>query len=276
MNVLAQKFLRRINWVCLYGFLALGCMTSASELLIASSQKVAGAPQLDFVLNEDYLVFQIIAKGPIEEGYDSSVIQKLRKEVKKISSHLFQELQNEKNISPEVVKTAGFQKKYGPFFKKIKRYGRYKILKQETADYLFASLVEWNDHLEQSTAFIKKFSGLNTVAKIKIYFIHPTIGSDGAIKNNILSLGVRPEFANHFTIKIWSKLIRQQMGNDQASLAANQLLTENDLRFHLNQDSYLPLRGESSLLPLMNKNLVTWDEYKKSPTNLNNFVHKIR
>ena len=276
MNVLVQKFLRRTIWFCLYVFFTLGCFTSASELFISAPKKIAGAPQLDFILNEDYLAFQIVARGPIEEGHDSSVIQKLRKQAKKINSHLFQELQNEKNLSPEVVKTASFQKKYGSYLKKLKRYGRYKVLKQQTADYLFASLVEWNEHIEQSTIFIKKYSGFTIADKIQIYFTHPTIGSDGEIQNNILSLGVRPQFDHNFTVKIWSKLIRQRMTKDPASLVANQLLTENDLRFQLNQDSYLPLRGDASLLPLMNRSLMAWDEYKKAPTDLNNFAKKIR
>jgi hypothetical protein len=41
------------------------------------------APRLDFILNEDYLILQIIAKGQ-----DSSIIQKLRKQVKKYESYL--------------------------------------------------------------------------------------------------------------------------------------------------------------------------------------------
>lgn len=261
----------------LFNFLVLfNVKILAAELILNQQNQKHSLPQLFFVFNENYFLSQILTKGPQEEGNDSRYLQIFRKKAKKINQQLYNNLTSEMSRSFNVVMTKQFENKYLNYFFKLKKIGEYKILKRQTLDYMLSCLVEWNKNVEKSTLFIKEYSGFNFDNKMKIYFTHPTTGEDTYLNSKVFVLGLRPKFSNYFTAHIWSIFIKSRMQSDSlASIVANQLLTENDLRYYLNNDSYLPLQGNVRLVELMNKNLNLWNDYKKSPTNLNYFARKI-
>jgi hypothetical protein len=65
------------------------------------------------------------------------------------------------------------------------------------------------------------------------------------------------------------------MAFDDVSHSVNQLLTDNDLRVELGDKSLYPLQGHPALEGTMEKIMPAWQEYKKNPTNLNDFVRSL-
>lgn len=103
----------------------------------------------------------------------------------------------------------------------------------------------------------------------------PSAGEAQNIQEKILSFGAWPIFNNYFTVYIWHEIVHFHINLDDTSHAVNQLLTDNELRVFLNDDKFFPLRGHQNSKDGMKKSLRNWEQYKKSPTNLNVLVKSL-
>ena len=253
-------------------------MTNAQDVIISSEAKIRGAPRVDFILSDEYLITYAIASKTPKSVKFSNDLYKLKKIAKKIDPMTYRQFQQHRSLSVEVITSPVFIKSNFNFFDKVKRTQEYKIIKDQTLTYMKDGISNWESNLIKSTEFMNRYSGFNFDINVRAYITHPSL-ANGRVQNTqekILSFGAWPTFDNYFTIYIWHEILHFYMNKDKISHAVNQLLTDNDLRLHLGGGKLLPFQGHPDLFEIMKTNLNKWEIYKKSPTNLNKFVVQLK
>lgn len=252
-------------------------IADATEFTLTSKVAVIGAPRLNLILNEDYLITHTLIKARSRGMYSEDIVafQNLAWDLDKT---MYRQLQ--KNAASELnamSSDAAFLETYSKFFSQLKNTPEYKLVLKETQDYIYESLAEWDTNLEKSTSFMLQYSGFNFNYDVYAYITHPAVANGRMLskKEKKLSFGTWPTFKNYFTVYIWHEIIHFHMEFDETSHAVNQLLTDNQLRVFFNGGTLVPLEGHKQLMDIMEKNLDKWEEYKKSPTDLNSLVKKI-
>lgn len=263
--------------ICIVILFQSSLFAQAENLSIEADVSLENGPRLKLVLNEEYLITHLLAKKVSAQNLAAKDVIAVQKLALKMDPTTYRQFQNYKDPSIELTTSPIFLSSFATFFNRIKQTTEYKLIKKQTIDYMNVSLLEWNQNLEKSTVFIKKYSGFNFNYSVTVYITHPAVGNGEAqnIQEKIIAFGAKPTFNNYFTVYIWHEIIHLQMNLDKTSHAANQLLTDNDLRVFLNGDHLFPLQGHQNLIGIMKKNLKKWAQYKKSPSNLNIFVKNI-
>lgn len=246
---------------------------TSAEVFSYQTQTLPGSPAIDLILDDNYLVLYTLGRSTAQ-GHLSDDVVKFQDFAWDLNQPLYREIRNLKYGSVEALLQATREEEIQNFINILINSDEYKAVRNQTRSYIESSIDEWNKNLEISTAFIKKYSGFDLNKKIRLYITHPAVGN-GRMQNrnkNIISFGAWPTFDNYFTVYVWHEIMHLYMGLDDISHATNQLLTDNDLRVHLNHEALYPLQGHEALKPLMFKLLPWWRAYKKSPTSLNDFV----
>lgn len=245
----------------------------AEDFVLQSQAKVEGAPSVKLILNEEYMIAHAIFKGNqfIADDPDMYAFQVI---AWKIDQDAFNSLTDYRESSPEAFSSDEFKKKYEGFFSKLKKSSEYTVLKEQVIKYMSESIKEWDLNLPLTTSFMKYYSGFAFDHEANVYITHPYWGN-GRMHNaqkKIISFGATPDFKNYFTVYIWHEILHFHMPITHESHVVNQLLTDNDLRVYLGGGDLLPLKGHDNLIPAMTRSLPAWQEYKKNPTNLNEFA----
>ncbi|MEK6628607.1 MAG: hypothetical protein AABY53_08265 [Bdellovibrionota bacterium] len=260
--------------------LSLCLVAEAAEFKLTSRVVVLGAPRLNLILNEEYLITHTLVKARSKGKYSEDVVA-FQNLAWNMNEAAYRQLRQE-GFSSELnamSSNADFLKTYSQFFNLLKNTPEYKLILKEVQDYMSESLYEWDTNLEKSVPFMLKYSGFTFNYDVYTYITHPAVGNGrnwgSLMGNKTITFGAWPTFANYFTVYIWHEIIHFYMESDEISHAVNQLLTDNQLRIFFNGGTLTPLEGHKDLMNIMEKNLDRWQEYKKSPTDLNLFVKQI-
>ena len=249
---------------------------NAENYVLEAKTDIIGAPTLRLILSEAYLITYTLSNIFPKARYSKEIIA-FQDMAKKLDPSTYQDLISYGNQSPELTSTPDFYNKFSDFFNTLIKTTEYNIIKQQTIEYMKVSFAEWKLNLESSTQFIQKYSGFSFNYEAHAYITHPDIGNGRmhSRKNKILSFGAIPAFKNYFTVYIWHEIIHFHMEPNKINHAVNQLLTDNDLRVYLGGGPLFPLEGHPDLMNIMKNNLGAWEQYKKSPSNLNIFAQEI-
>lgn len=194
-----------------------------------------------------------------------------------ISQTEYNKIRKQGGKSPDVIAGSEFHKAYEDYFNTLITTDEYLKIKEQTLAYMQDSIKEWDHNLERSTSIMSQYSGFSHNNSFNIYMTHPAVGNGQFYPDsaNVISFGAWPTFKNYFTVYIWHEILHFRMNRDDNSHAANQWLTDNELRVQLNNESLEPLQGHKNLIPIMRKNKDLWEQYKANPTNLNDFAKKM-
>lgn len=238
-----------------------------------------GAPKLNLILNEEYLITHTLIRSRANGKYAQNV-EAFQNLAWSLNEATYRQLrQGGSNSELHAMSSdADFLESYSQFFNLLKNTSEYKLILKETQEYMAESLTEWDTNLEKSAPFMLKYSGFTFNYDVYAYITHPAVGNGRSwhnVKSHNLTFGTWPTFENYFTVYIWHEIIHFHMESDKTSHAVNQLLTDNELRVFFNGGAVVPLQGHRDLMDIMEKNLDKWEEYKKSPTDLNSLVKEI-
>ncbi|MBY0554765.1 hypothetical protein K2P97_09565 [bacterium] len=264
--------LQSMSYLLLIGICTLGLTTTSAQVL-ASQAHSKGTPSVNLVMSDEYLITHAIGKSKAGGKQAEDVIA-FQNKAWEINKKEYNELRKLAFLNPDIIASSDFHKRFADYFNTLLVTPEYLKIKNQTLDYMNESLKEWNLNLERSTAIISRYSGFSDIGKFKVYITHPALGNGRFHREagNVISFGAWPTFKNYFTVYIWHEMIHSFMKSDDKSHAANQLLTDNELRAQLNKEAFEPLQGHKELIPLMKRNLKKWEKYKTNPTNLNDFV----
>lgn len=265
-----------IKALCIFLILSLGLVAEAAEFKLTSQVAILGAPKLNLILNDEYLITHTLIKARAYGKYASDV-EAFQNLAWSLNEAAYRQLRQEGYSSElkAMSSNADFLKTYSQFFNLLKNTPEYKLILKEVQDYMSESLSEWDTNLEKSAPFMLKHSGFTFNYDVYAYITHPAVGNGRSWhneKSHHLTFGTWPKFENYFTVYIWHEIIHFHMESDEVSHAVNQLLTDNELRVFFNGGKLVPLVGHRELMNLMENNLDKWEEYKKSPTDLNSLV----
>ncbi len=260
-------------------FLAISILSTtvaAKDFVLTSQKQLATAPVISLILNDIYLITYAITKSSAsgEQSRDVINFQNKAWETNKIVYNKIRKLGEKR---PDIIASNENLKTFERYFNSLIATDEYIIIKNQTLKYMQDCLTEWDLNLERSTSIINLYSGFELHKSFNIYITHPALGNGSFYPDsqNTISFGAWATFKNYFTVYIWHEIIHFYMELDEKSHAANQLLTDNELRVQLNNEALEPLQGHDSLIPLMRKNKDLWERYKAKPTNLNDFAERM-
>lgn len=268
--------------VLIYFILSLCLIANAAEFKLVSKATAVGSPKLTLNLNEDYFITHTLIRARAHGKYSEDVLA-FQTLAQNLNKDLYQKLQQDGSNSElqSITSNRDFLNTYSSFFNTLKNTPQYKLILKETKEYLQDSLNEWDHNLQKSTPFVLKYSGFDFSYAVNVYITHPAVGNGrnwGRLTGNkAITFGAWATFSNYFTVYMWHEIIHFHMQTDDTSHAVNQLLTDNELRVYLNPSEKMrPLEGHTALIPLMEKIFPLWEDYKKSPRDLNFLVKKLQ
>lgn len=253
-------------------------MTSFAEMAFVSNAKVAGAPQVRVVFHEMYFISYLLTKAAKPGKPSADIINRFREAARKKNKVSFDTIAGFADNLPDHVNHPLFLKTYSHYLSDLRLIPEYDKLVVETHKYIEESLKEWDSNAESSFKFMSRLSGFKFGFELNVYVTHPSIGNGKSIwreGEKAIQFGAVPTFKNYFTVYIWHEILHLHMDKGSISHAVNQLLTDNDLRVHLNGGKAESFEGHSNLFPLMKALESDWSAYKKSPTDLNLFVSSV-
>lgn len=243
-----------------------------AEVIHFETKSMAGAPTLDVILDDDYLIMYALSKSKASGQFSEDVV-KFQNYAWDLNQPLYRDIRKVKRNVFELVGAAK-EEKFKNFIQVLIQSEEYRTIRNQTISYIESAIKEWNNNLETSSIFVTRYSGFNLDRKVTVFITHPAVGN-GAIQDqnkSVIAFGAWPTFSNYFTVYVWHEILHTYMNFDDVSHAVNQLLTDNDLRVYLNNDNLYPLVGHDFLKKIMDDLMPQWIEYKKSPTDLNSFV----
>jgi hypothetical protein len=255
----------------------LSLISRADEFIISGRTDITWAPAVKFIIDDDYLITHVLAKATSSHGQFKADLVTFAKLAWRLDQEKVEKLSEYADCNPLWISRPEFLNEFANFLNTLKATPEYAVIKEETINYMKDSVEEWNSNLEKSVAFVTKYSGFSFNFGVTAYITHPGVGNGAMHDRNlkIISFGAVPDFPNYFSVYIWHEIIHTQMPYDDVSHSVNQLLTDNDLRVELGDKSLYPLQGHPALEGTMEKLMPAWQEYKKNPTNLNDFVRSL-
>lgn len=242
------------------------------------AQEKMPLPNVQFMINENYLVTHSLSKGAYGKYADDIVsLQNLAWDMDQTNYRTARSF-GKHNI--DIFDEAKIPVALLLFIKKVKATPEFKKVLIQTQDYLNESLKEWNENLSRSTTFMTSISGLDFIKGLPftVYITHPASGN-GTTWNKeqrLISFGSWATFPYYFTVYIWHEILHTYMERDDLAHSIIQLATDNALRELFNHVSYPPFEGHTYLFPTMTELLPSWYEYLKAPDSLLFFYERAK
>lgn len=242
---------------------------SADEIQLRADS-LQGGPRITFVINDNYLIGHALRRST----GNSDVVAFLNA-AWNLSEQSYNELRAMPDESPSAYAQPEFLQTHGAYIAEIKALPEFQKVRALTLEYMRQSVNEWNRNLSTSLPFMNRYAGFDFEREFKVYITEPSIGNGRAfVRDGNIAFGANAEFSGYFTVYIWHEILHFYLPLTDESHVPIQLLTDNDLRIYLGRGSLLPLQGHRSSKPAMMRALRAWREYKKSPTDLNDFVRR--
>src|SRR3989344_574209 len=206
------------------------------------------APKLDFVIDQDYLVFHSLSR---RIPSSSDLLFFLCREAYRISESTLELLR--KNYHPKIVLNIPLKDRTTEerdFVEKLKATAVYQAFLQQTYDYQRTVKAEWNANLETSLQFMQEKTGLPLDSNYTVFLTHPSLSNGIYIGNRRIAWGGPPVFENYNTVYLWHEVLHDDeiIGTDSdIGHAIIESVTDNGLRVHLNGGNHEPLVGHPHL-----------------------------
>jgi len=235
-------------------------------------------PQLDFILEENYLIVYTLQRGSAD-GKNFSTALDFQNYAWALNKAKYREQKKYDNSELDNLHTKKFRDNFDTYFEELKNSIQYKKLYKETVEYKNDCAKEWNKNLNKSFELMKKITKLHFQfpKSVKIYITHPAVSNGSALdrKNFKIAWGDWGHFPNYSTVYLWHEILHSFMDIDDVSHAVIQMATDNELRARLNNTTFPPFVGHESLKPLMDKIYSKWKTYLNSEMNLIDFAKTI-
>ena len=232
-------------------------------LLLAPS--VYGQVNLNFEIDENYLIVHTLAKGR-SRGKFSEDVKKFQNEMFEKYKKEYRQLQKIpiNKINPVTIKKSSFSF-FSKLFPEIKKSDSYRAILKQTQEYKEEIRIEWFKNYEKSFEIMKSVSKLDLKENFEIIVTHPAVGNGTNLRNYTIVWGSWGEWNNYATIYLWHEILHTFLeGKSNIEHSIIQYAADNELRRRLNGTNYPPFVGHKRLLPTMNLLFDDWEMFLKN------------
>lgn len=245
--------------------------------------------KLDFKINEDYLIFHTLSNMD-NERFSSD---KDRKDVVAFQDYAWEVDNDLYNVTVgrlhklRFIDSIGIIKKktqdilnkndeLDVYFDDLKNSKEFKIIKNQTQEYLDICEKQWSDNLERSSEIINELTGFDLNKSFDVFITHPSQKNGKYLGDNRIAWGRTEEYNNYTTIYLWHEILHLYFGKSDLEHAIIELITDNELRSRLNGEEYPPFEGHDFLNNLRKEILPDWRKYlKQDRKNIKTFVDSL-
>lgn len=148
-------------------------------------------------------------------------------------------------------------------------------LERDALDALAKTRAEWENDLPGTDEVMRELTGLTLDRSFDVYITHPSQkqGSAGIFWT------YRQDFPHYNTVYLWHEIMHTFIPAGPGERVVNvehaviELITDDELRTHLNGGEYPPHQGHAALLPFKEKLLPSWRQYlQRQPKAIHDFV----
>lgn len=222
---------------------------------------------LNFTIDDNYLIWHVLTS--MEDTRFSST--KYKQDIVNFQNYAWDENEGLYNfligrIHPSNLAGAKLNEnieKIPGYLRTLKQSQQYEKLLQQTKDYLHQCQTQWDKNYDTTHRKIEDITKIELDEKFTVYITHPSLKNGSNIKGDI-SWGHNEEWPNYTTVYIWHEILHSYFGSSDVEHAIIELVTDEELRTHLNGGEYPPFEGHSHLEPVKQKLLDFWQEYLRS------------
>jgi hypothetical protein len=214
--------------------------------------------KLEFIIDEDYLLSHTLNKA----GTSDPEIVALQNLAWFKSKTLYNFLAGRLYVpGSEINKLI---KDLPEFIEEVKSSKEFEVIKSQVQEYLKWCEKEWLQKSKYTTKYMESITGLRFAKDHKVYITHPKLNNGMNHGDGVISWGHPEDWPNYTIVYIWHEILHSYLGHSEAEHAVIELITDNELRAHLNNVAYPPLIGHDHLKKIRARLLPEWRKYLKS------------
>jgi hypothetical protein len=169
----------------------------------------------------------------------------------------------------EGVKLSVLCRRLESFIKALLQEPAFELILKDTQTALESYSKEWLDDYEKSFEIISRLTGLKLDRSFDVYITHPC-QRQGMNRSDRIFHTYRTGFPHYNTVYLWHEIMHSYLKPDDrtgqkqdynASHAVIELLTDNELRCRLSNETYPPFQGHEFLDKTRECLLPSWREY---------------
>lgn len=211
--------------------------------------------KLQFTVNENFLIYRILLA---EEAEDENIIA-LQNKAWDFSEHLYN-LAIGRPAPSEMHDVQEFQQ-IPKFFEFLKNTSEYKTIQEKTEVHKQECEQTWNASQAISTRIVKELTGYDLSSTFSVSVVHPALGEGRYLGNGEIVWGHDELWKNYAVVYLWHEVLHEYLGYSERRHAVIQLIADNELRRRLGGPEYPPFAGHPDLFPIMDEQLLHWQEY---------------
>jgi len=216
--------------------------------------------KLNFKINEDYLVFHVVSSGFFSDKHKKDIAA-FRNFAWGKSNVLYNFLRGAYDPSLGV---AEFSKKILEFVSSLRKSKEFKLILDQTKDYLSFCEKQWMQNYVIGHKTIKDLTGFKLDETFDVYITHPSLANGAFLAPSTIRWGHSEDWPNYTTVYLWHEVLHSYFQpSTEINHALIELITDNELRIRLNGGEYPPLVGHETLSELREKILPYWRDYLK-------------
>ena len=229
--------------------------------------------KVEFKVNEDYLLKTILSRRYYgEPNQDIERLFAMSEDVE-LFGRIDSILIADSNLGLLVKKT---DKMIAPH----KQTDEFRRIFDSTQTHLEEVKSEWDSNFDRTLEWMQQMTGLQFNGNYIVFITHPSVPNGRYLGNRMIGWTDKREFPNYSTVYIWHEIMhdKKNLGKGETEHSVIELLTDNELRWFLNDDEDKPLIGHDCLSKLRRDIFSDfWQNYLKlHKKDIKRFVEKVK